>query len=115
MSDITRIEPGPRMSQAVVHGGVAHLAGQVGAPGSSVAEQTRAVLAEIDRLLALAGTGKARLLTAQIWLSDMGTFAEMNAVWDAWVDPANPPARWTGGAPLATPDHKVEIIVTAAV
>ncbi|NAZ35296.1 RidA family protein [Rubellimicrobium sp. CFH 75288] len=113
--DIQRIEPGPRMSQAVIHGGVAHLAGQVGAPGASVAEQTRAVLAEIDRLLAACGTSKSRLLTAQIWLADMAAFEEMNAVWDAWIDPANPPARWTGEARLATPDYKVEIIVTAAV
>jgi enamine deaminase RidA (YjgF/YER057c/UK114 family) len=115
MTDITRIEPGRRMAQAVVHNGVVHLAGQVGAPGASVAEQTRAVLAEVDRLLALAGTSKARLLTAQVWLADMGAFEEMNAVWDAWVDPANPPARWTGEARLATPDYKVEIIVAAAV
>ena len=115
MTDISRIEPGPRMSQAVVHNGIAYLAGQVGAPGASVTEQTRAVLAEVDRLLALAGTSKARLLTAQIWLADIGTFAEMNAVWDAWVDGANPPARWTGEAKLATPDYKVEVIVTAAV
>lgn len=114
MTEISRIEPGPRMSQAVVHNGIAYLAGQVGAPGASVADQTRAVLAEVDRLLALAGTSKARLLTAQIWLADMGAFKEMNAVWDAWVDRDNPPARWTGEARLATPDHKVEIIVTAA-
>lgn len=114
MTDIRRIEPGPRMSAAVIHAGVAHLAGQVGAPGRSVTEQTQAVLAEVDRILALCGTDKARLLTAQIWLSDMATFQEMNAVWDAWVDRANPPARWTGEARLATPDYKVEIIVTAA-
>jgi enamine deaminase RidA (YjgF/YER057c/UK114 family) len=103
------------MAQAVVHNGVVHLAGQVGAPGGSVAEQTRAVLAEVDRLLGLAGTSKARLLTAQVWLADMGAFEEMNAVWDAWVDRANPPARWPGAARHATPDYKVEIIVTAAV
>lgn len=115
MTDITRIEPGPRMSQAVVHNGIVYLAGQVGAPGASVTDQTRAVLAEVDRLLAAAGTSKARLLTAQIWLSDMTTFQEMNAVWDAWVDRDNPPARWTGEAKLATPDYKVEIIVTAVV
>ncbi|EPX86059.1 Putative translation initiation inhibitor, yjgF family [Rubellimicrobium thermophilum DSM 16684] len=111
---ITRIEPGPRMSQAVLHGGIVYLAGQVGAPGAPVEEQTRAVLAEIDRLLALAGTSKARLLTAQIWLADIADFAAMNAVWDQWVDPANPPARWTGEARLAAPDYRVEIIVTAA-
>jgi enamine deaminase RidA (YjgF/YER057c/UK114 family) len=115
MTDIRRIEPGPRMSAAVIHGRVAHLAGQVGAPGESVEAQTRAVLSEVERILALCGTSKSRLLTAQIWLADMGAFAEMNAVWDAWVDPENPPARWTGEARLATPDYLVEIIVTAAV
>ena len=115
MADITRINPGPRMSEAVVYNGIAYLAGQVGAPGASVTEQTQAVLAEVDRILAQAGTSKARLITTQIWLSDITTFGEMNAVWDAWVDPANPPARWTGEAKLATPDYKVEIIVTAAV
>jgi len=114
MAEIRRIETGPRMSQAVVHNGVAYLAGQV-AKGAGVAEQTRAVLAEIDRLLAAAGTDKTRLLTAQIWLADISTFAEMNSVWDTWVAPGHTPARWTGEARLATPEYRVEIIVTAAV
>ena len=111
---IRRIEPGPRMSQAVAHGDTVYLAGQVGAPGASVADQTRAVLAQIDRLLAEAGSDKSRILSATIWLADIGTFAEMNSVWDGWVDPANPPARATGEARLAAPEFKVEIIVTAA-
>lgn len=102
------------MSQAVVHAGIAYLAGQVGAPGESVAEQTRAVLDQIDRLLAEAGSDKSRILTATIWLADVGDFAEMNSVWDAWVDPANPPARATGESKLAAPEYKVEIIVVAA-
>jgi enamine deaminase RidA (YjgF/YER057c/UK114 family) len=114
MAEITRLETGPRMSQAVIHNGIAYLAGQVGAPGKSVTEQTKAILAEIDRLLAAAGTDKTRLLTAQIWLADMATFGEMNAVWDGWVAPGHTPARATGSADLATPDYKVEIIVTAA-
>lgn len=112
---IRRIEPGPRMSQAVVHGDRVYLAGQVGAPGKSVAEQTTAILAEIDRLLKLAGTDKSKLLSAQIWLDDMRDFAEMNKVWDAWVDKDNAPARATGRAELATPEYRVEIIVVAAV
>ncbi len=111
---IRRIEPGSRMSQAVVHNGIAYLAGQVGAPGESVTAQTTAVLAQIDRLLAEAGSDKSHILSATIWLADMATFGEMNAVWDAWVDRANPPARATGEAKLAAPDYKVEIIVTAA-
>ncbi len=114
MAQIRRLETGPRMSQAVIHGGVVYLAGQVGAPGAAVADQTQAVLAEIDRLLAAAGTDKTRLLTAQIWLADMATFGEMNAVWDAWVAPGQTPARATGSADLATKDYRVEIIVTAA-
>ena len=114
MTDIRRIGPGPRMSEAVVYNGVVHLAGQI-AKGASVTEQTQGVLAEVDRLLAEAGTSKARILTAQIWLADIATFGEMNAVWDQWVDRDNPPARWTGEARLATPEYQVEIIVTAAV
>ena len=111
---IRRIEPGPRMSQAVVHGNTVYLAGQVG-EGQTVTEQTRDCLAEVDRLLSEAGTDKSRLLQAIIWLADMADFAEMNAVWDAWVDPQNAPARATGEARLAGPEYKVEIIVTAAI
>ncbi|MXP42530.1 RidA family protein [Altererythrobacter soli] len=111
---IRRIEPGARMSQAVVHGNTVYLAGQVGAPGESVAAQTKAVLGQIDALLAEAGTDKSTILSATIWLADMADFAEMNSVWDTWVDMANPPARATGEAKLAAPEYKVEIIVIAA-
>ncbi|MBA5777195.1 RidA family protein [Stappia sp. F7233] len=111
---IHRIEPGPRMSQAVIHGNTVYLAGQVGTPGKGVAEQTTEVLASIDRLLKEAGTDKSKLLQATIWLADMADFAEMNKVWDAWVDPANPPARATGESKLAGPQYKVEIIIVAA-
>ena len=114
MADIKRIECGPRMSEAVIHNGVVYLAGQVGNPGDSVADQTRAVLAQVDRLLSEAGTDKTRILKAQIWLADIADFAEMNAVWDQWVPQGHCPARATGEAKLATPDYKVEVIVTAA-
>ncbi len=115
MSEIKRMKTSARMSQAVIHNGVVHLAGQVGAPGAGFAEQTRAVLDAVERLLAEAGTDKTHLLTAQIWLSDIGAgFAEMNGVWDSWVPEGHAPARWTGEAKLATPEYKVEIIVTAA-
>ena len=102
------------MSDIVVNNGTIYLSGQVGA-GDSVAAQTKDILATIDALLAKAGSSKANILQAIIWLDDMANFAEMNSVWDAWVDPANPPARATGEAKLATPQYKVEIIVTAAV
>ena len=67
MSDIRRIEPGPRMSQAVVHNGIVYLAGQV-AEGAGTKAQTENVLAAIDRLLAEAGSSKSRILTAQVCL-----------------------------------------------
>lgn len=111
---ITRIQSGPRMSQAVVHGDTVYLAGQVGAPGESVAVQTRTILTEIEALLAEAGSQKSNILSATIWLADMADFAEMNSVWDAWIDGRDAPARATGEVRLATPDYKVEIIVVAA-
>lgn len=114
MSDIKRIETGARMSQAVIHNGIVYLAGQVGQPGASVTDQTREVLAQIDRLLAECGSDKTRILSAQVWMADMANFAEMNAVWDAWVPAGHAPARATGESALATPDYKVEIIVVAA-
>ena len=114
MSEIKRIGTGARMSEAVCYNGIVWLAGQVGKPGDSVADQTRSCLAEVDRILAEAGTDKTRILSAQIWMADMANFAEMNAVWDAWVPKGNTPARATGEARLATPAYLVEVIVTAA-
>jgi enamine deaminase RidA (YjgF/YER057c/UK114 family) len=113
---IQRIKPGPRMSGAVVHGGTVYLAGQVAnaSAGKSVGEQTQEILSIIDGLLAEAGTDKSRLLMANIWLTDMGTFQEMNAVWDGWVAPGHTPARATVEAKLAAPQYKVEIAVIAA-
>lgn len=113
MTDIKRLETGPRMSQAVIANGFVFLAGQVGEPGTSVTDQTTAILGQIDALLAQAGTDKTRIVSAQIWMADMAQFAEMNAVWDAWVPKGHAPARATGESALATPDYSVEIIVTA--
>jgi enamine deaminase RidA (YjgF/YER057c/UK114 family) len=115
---IKRIQVGPRMSQAVVHGATVYLAGQV-APADSgattVAAQAKVILAQIDRLLAEAGTSKQNLLSATIWLTDIGTFKEMNEVWDKWVVPGATPARATVEARLAGPQYLIEIAVIAAV
>ena len=111
---IERLHSGPRMSQAVIHNGLVYLAGQIGAPGEDTAAQTRAVLDKIDALLAEAETDKSHILTATIWLADMEDFSAMNAVWDQWIGGANAPARATGEVKLATPNYRVEIIVTAA-
>jgi enamine deaminase RidA (YjgF/YER057c/UK114 family) len=117
MTRIERLEIGPRMSQAVVHNGVVYLAGQVAADaqGAPVKEQTLNILQRIDKLLAAAGTDKTKLLSATIWLADMGTFAEMNSVWDKWEAEGATPARATVEAKLASPAYTVEIAVIAAV
>ena len=113
---IKRLESGPRMSQAVVHGNTVYLAGQVaGDPTVDVAGQTRQVLASIDKLLAAAGSDKTRILSATIYLAEISTFAQMNAEWDAWVPQGHTPARATVEARLAAPQYKVEIQVIAAV
>ncbi len=117
MSSITRHEIGPRMSQLVIHGDTVYTAGQVAqrAPGKSVAEQTKDILARIDELLATAGSERSKIMTATIWLTDMASFAEMNSVWDAWVVPGHTPARACVESPrLASPDYTVEIQVVAA-
>jgi enamine deaminase RidA (YjgF/YER057c/UK114 family) len=113
---IQRFDTGPRMGQVVVHGDTVFLAGVVAnkAAGESVTKQTQEVLSIIDGHLAKAGSNKSKLLTATIYLTDMNTFAEMNAVWDGWVSAGNTPARATVEAKLAAAKYNVEIMVTAA-
>ena len=113
---IQRFETGPRMSQVVVHGDTVYLAGVVAGKtaGESVTKQTQEILSIIDGHLAKAGTDKSKLLTATIYLTDMKTFGEMNAVWDGWVSAGNTPARATVQAALAAPQYSVESMVTAA-
>jgi len=110
---IQRFEPSGRMSAAVVHGDTVYLSGQVGA-GATVAEQTRDALARVERLLGLAGSDKASILSVQVWLAPMDDFAAMNAVFDAWVDKENQPARACGESRLARRELRVEILVIAA-
>jgi enamine deaminase RidA (YjgF/YER057c/UK114 family) len=114
---IKRIDVGPRMSQAVIHGNTVYTAGQVAqrAPGGSVTDQTKDILARIDELLAEAGSDKTKLISATIWITNMDDFAEMNAVWDAWVSPGNTPGRACVEAKLASPKFTVEIAVIAAI
>jgi enamine deaminase RidA (YjgF/YER057c/UK114 family) len=110
---ITRHHTGPRMSQAVVHNATVYLAGQVG-EGATVADQTRDCLAKVDALLAETGSSREKVLQTVIWLADMADFAEMNAVWDAWVPAGATPGRACGEAKLAKPGWKVELIAIAA-
>ena len=113
---IQRYDVGPRLSELAVHNSVAYLAGQVAEDATQgIAGQTRQVLAEIDALLARAGTDKTRILRAEIYIADMADFPGMNHAWDEWVPAGHAPARATVQAALARPEWKVEIVVTAAV
>jgi len=116
MSKIKRIGAGARMSKAVVHGDLIFTAGQIAdkTKGGGVTEQTEEILGFIDAILAEAGSEKAKILSATVYLSDISTFSQMNAAWDAWLDKANPPARATVEAKLVAPEFKVEIAVIAA-
>ena len=114
---IKRIEPGNRMSSAVIQGNKVYLAGFVAeaAAGKSVKEQTADILTQIDATLKQAGTDKTKILKANIWLTDIKTFSEMNAAWDTWVVPGQTPARATVESKLAAPGLDVEIMVEAAI
>ena len=113
---IKRIEPGPRMSKAVVHNGVVYLAGLTADDSSQdVRGQTKQILDKIDALLKGAGSDKSKILSANIWLTDIKNWAPMTTVWDLWVSPGNTPARATVEAKLADPNLLVEIMVQAAV
>ena len=112
---IQRLQVGPRLSGAVVHNGLVYISGQVpDDEKKDIAGQTQEVLAKIDKLLAKVGSDKTKILSAQIFLPDMKDFAAMNAVWDKWVAPGQPPARATVQAKLAAPEYRVEIQVVAA-
>ncbi len=113
---INRIQPGPRMSGAVVHGNTVYLAGLTADDISlDVKGQTQQILSKIDKLLAEAGSDKSKILSANIWLTDIATWSQMNEVWDAWVSPGHTPARATVEARLARAGLTVEIMVQAAV
>lgn len=115
MSGIQRLQGDRRMSQIVIHKGIAYLSGQVADSWRAPVEvQTAEILARIDTLLAEAGTDRTNLLTAQIWLADPREFAAMNAVWEEWVPTGSAPTRATCAPALCHEHPRVEITVTAA-
>ena len=117
---IERRNVGKRLSDLVIYapppdGRLVYLAGQVAEdPNADAADQTRSVLAQIDRLLGEASTDKTKILSATIYLADMSDYPAMNAVWDAWVPQGDAPARATVQARLANPAYRVEIQIVAA-
>ena len=112
---IQRLNVGKRLSEVVIHGDTIYLAGEVpDDTGKDITGQTEEVLAKIDKLLKQAGSDKAKILSAQIFLPDMKDFAGMNVAWEKWVVPGQTPARATIEARLANPAYKVEIMCIAA-
>ena len=112
---LEHINPGPRLSGAVVHNGMVFVSGQVPVtPHADVPAQTREILAKIDKILEQAGSDKHHIVNASIWLADIITFDQMNPVWDAWIAPGPAPARATVEARIANPQWRVEIACIAA-
>ncbi len=116
-NSITRAHTTTRMSKIVRHGDLVYLCGQTsgGTDIADVAGQTKEVLQRVDALLKEAGTDKSRLLTTLIHLRNISDFAEMNAVWEAWLPEGTAPARTTVQSALASDSLLVEMTVVAAV
>jgi enamine deaminase RidA (YjgF/YER057c/UK114 family) len=112
---ITRIEPGKRFCAAVRHNETLYIAGQTADTATgSVEVQTQEVLDKIGALLDKGGAGKGKLLSINVYLSNIADFEAMNRVYDNWIDTANLPVRATVEARLASPDLRVEMTAIAA-
>jgi enamine deaminase RidA (YjgF/YER057c/UK114 family) len=112
---IVRHDPSSILSHAVEHGDTVYLAGIVAKDlNKDVKGQTKEIVDEMDRLLAKCGSGKSKVLSATIWVTDIRNRAPMNEIWTAWVDPKNLPARACVESKLADPRALVEIMVIAA-
>ncbi len=114
MNNVQKQYSNKRMSKVVIHNDTVYLCGQVGVKGTSVAEQTEEALKRVEDLLSEAGSDRRHVLQTIVWLADMKDFDEMNGVWDTWFEEGYAPARACGEAKLASPELKVELIVTAA-
>lgn len=115
MTTTVRLHKNRRFSRVVIHQGIAYFSGLTATEwDGDIQSQTEQTLAKADELLAELKADRSALLSATIWLRDMADFAGMNAVWEAWIDPENPPARATVESMMADPDVRVEIQFVAA-
>lgn len=116
MTDIVRRVTNPRRGRAVIHNGVLYVGGQAASDRTQdIRGQTTEALAKLERVLVEAGTDISRLLTAQIWLKDIGRdFPAFNEIWDSRIGPEAAPARATAQCEMGAPDVLIEIIATAA-
>jgi len=112
---IQREDTKQRMSRIVKHNGVIYLCGQVCKDAEQgITEQTASMLEKVDELLIQAGSDREHILSATLYVKDMSYFADMNAVWDAWVPEGHAPARACVAAKMARDALLVEISVIAA-
>ncbi len=112
---IKRHHPGASLARLVEFGNLVFVAGTTADNKSASCKvQTEEVLKKIDRYLAQAGSDKSKILWCNVWLTDIREKEQMDAAWQAWVDPENKPARATVESRLATPDTRVEIMMICA-
>jgi 2-iminobutanoate/2-iminopropanoate deaminase len=89
-------------SQAIIDGNIVYTAGQVALDPQTgklvdggIDEQTHRVLDNLSAVLAAAGTTMQSVVKTTVFLSDMGNFAAMNAIYGTYFSPDMPPARST--------------------
>ncbi|MCP3897100.1 RidA family protein [Moraxella sp.] len=116
MANITKLDSNDTLSEIAIHNGVVYLAGQVPNDDSlDIKGQSREVFANIDAALAKAGSNKSKILSAQVFITDLANFDAFNSEWNQWVKGITPPARATVEAKLVNPNWLIEIMVVAAI
>jgi enamine deaminase RidA (YjgF/YER057c/UK114 family) len=102
-------------NRAVAHNGFVWTVATAADASQDVAGQTRQTLASLEKSLEEAGTDKTRIVSATIYLADMATKPQMDAVWNAWIgsNPDHWPQRACVGAALYE-GATVEIVLLAA-
>ena len=113
---IQRLHVAKRYSEVVIHNGTIYLAGQLADEfDGDIHEQTRQTLANIDKMLAEAGSDKSKILSLTIFLKDMADYDGLNTEYDAWVADGHAPARACVEAKMYKPEVLVEMCAVAAV
>ena len=115
MTTITRIGTTQRWSDVVIHNGTLYVVEVLVSEEADIHQQTREVLASLQRLLEANGSGVDQILMANIYLKDIQDIAAFNEQWDAWIPAGTAPVRACVQARLAHDGYKVEVQLTAAV
>jgi 2-iminobutanoate/2-iminopropanoate deaminase len=93
--------PAGPYSPALVWGELVFVSGQgpvdpaTGRVAEGIAEQVSQTLANLDTLLAAAGSGRDRVLKMQVYLTDLGNFGVMNELYARFFEGCTYPARTT--------------------